>query len=123
VAYGQAQAALSGFTKLTATGLAAEELRLRARRSECGVHAFCARRAASSAEDGQGQCIDLSQWEATLQLMGEGIMEYQLAGKEPGPNDGNRHARMSPHGVFRCPIWSRGTSGVNSTGGCRSPSQ
>ena len=37
-----------------------------------------------------------------LQLMGEGLMEYQLAGKEPGPNDGNRHPRMSPQGVFRC---------------------
>lgn len=105
VAYGQAQAALSGFTKLTGhrdwppknCGFVLAD-------PNAGVHGAFAVLAAlrHRLRTGQGQCIDLSQWEATLQLMGEGLMEYQLAGKEPGPNDGNRHPCMSPHGVFRC---------------------
>ncbi|MBI3798697.1 MAG: CoA transferase [Deltaproteobacteria bacterium] len=105
VAYGQAQAALSGFTKLTGhKGSSPKNCGFVLADPNAGVHGAFAVLAAlrHRLKTGQGQCIDLSQWEATLQLMGEGLMEYQLAGKEPGPNDGNRHPQMAPHGVFRC---------------------
>lgn len=105
VAYGQAQAALSGFTRLTGhRGWPPKDCGFVLADPNAGVHGAFAVLAAlrHRMKTGQGQFIDLSQWEATLQLMSEGLMEYQLAGKEPGPNDGNRHPRMSPHGVFRC---------------------
>ena len=105
VAYGQAQAALSGFTKLTGhRGWPPKNCGFVLADPNAGVHGAFAVLVAlrHRLKTGQGQFIDLSQWEATLQLMGEGVMEYQLAGKEPGPNDGNRHPRMAPHGVFRC---------------------
>jgi benzylsuccinate CoA-transferase BbsF subunit len=105
VAYGQAQAALSGFTKLTGyRGWPPKNCGYVHADPNAGTHGAFAILAALRyrSKTGAGQFIDMSQWEATLQLMGEGLMEYQIAGKEPGPNDGNRHPSMSPHGVFRC---------------------
>lgn len=50
---------------------------------------------------GEGQYIDLSQWEATASLVGEAIMDYTMNGRVQGPQ-GNAHASMAPHGNYRC---------------------
>ncbi len=50
---------------------------------------------------GQGQCIDLSQYEASLQVIAPAIMEYAATGREP-TRRGNRSLSMAPHGVYRC---------------------
>jgi benzylsuccinate CoA-transferase BbsF subunit len=52
---------------------------------------------------GQGQHIDYSQQEATMQMVGPAFMDYVLNGRVAGPL-GNRHplAAAAPHGVFPC---------------------
>jgi crotonobetainyl-CoA:carnitine CoA-transferase CaiB-like acyl-CoA transferase len=50
---------------------------------------------------GAGQYIDLSQWETSIAVLGEGLAEQSLTGRQPERN-GNRDPEMSPHGVFRC---------------------
>ena len=50
---------------------------------------------------GKGQYIDMSQWESTMAVLGEGIMDYTMNGTQP-PRNGNRVAGMAPHGMFRC---------------------
>ncbi len=50
---------------------------------------------------GNGQYIDMSQWESTMAVLGEGIMDYTMNGRQP-PRDGNRDPWIAPHGVFRC---------------------
>jgi len=50
---------------------------------------------------GQGQYVDISEWEATTSLLGEPLMEYVMNGRIPGPR-GNRDAIMSPHGYYPC---------------------
>src|SRR5262249_46813228 len=44
-------------------------------------------------------CIDLSQWETTMAVLAEAIVEYTMNGAAP-PRDGNRDPHMAPHGVF-----------------------
>ena len=48
---------------------------------------------------GEGQYIDMSQWECAMGLLPEGIMEYTMNGREPA-RDGNRDPLIAPHGVF-----------------------
>jgi benzylsuccinate CoA-transferase BbsF subunit len=50
---------------------------------------------------GEGQFIDLSAWEATTTLLTEGIMDYTLNLRVPGPQD-NKHPAMAPHGYYPC---------------------
>jgi benzylsuccinate CoA-transferase BbsF subunit len=50
---------------------------------------------------GEGQYIDISEWEATTSLLGEPLMEYVMNGRIPGPR-GNRDTVMSPHGYYPC---------------------
>jgi benzylsuccinate CoA-transferase BbsF subunit len=50
---------------------------------------------------GEGQYVDISEWEATTSLLGEPLMEYLMNGRIPGPR-GNRDAIMSPHGYYPC---------------------
>lgn len=50
---------------------------------------------------GQGQHIDLAQWETAVSVTGEAVMEYVLTGRSPGPL-GNLHPRMAPHSTYRC---------------------
>lgn len=49
---------------------------------------------------GQGQNIDLSQWEAAIMLLPEAFMDYSMNGTQP-ERMGNRDPHMAPHGVFR----------------------
>lgn len=50
---------------------------------------------------GRGQYVDLSQREATINWVGESVLEYQMTGRDP-VWIGNRDAYMAPSGVYRC---------------------
>jgi benzylsuccinate CoA-transferase BbsF subunit len=52
-------------------------------------------------ETGQGQHIDLSEWEVAVSLLGEAIVGFQLTGTEPQPA-GNRLPGMAPCGIYPC---------------------
>jgi crotonobetainyl-CoA:carnitine CoA-transferase CaiB-like acyl-CoA transferase len=49
---------------------------------------------------GQGQYIDQSQLETAVQLIAEGLLQFQITGKEP-ERVGNHHPRMSPHNTYK----------------------
>jgi benzylsuccinate CoA-transferase BbsF subunit len=49
---------------------------------------------------GQGQYIDQSQLETAVQLIAEGLLQYQITGKEP-ERVGNHHPVMSPHNTYK----------------------
>jgi len=50
---------------------------------------------------GEGQCIDMSQWEAAMGLVAEGLLAYQMTGEQP-PRIENRDPYEAPQGVYRC---------------------
>ncbi|MBI3328874.1 MAG: CoA transferase, partial [Nitrospinae bacterium] len=50
---------------------------------------------------GEGQAIEISQWEASLSLLGEGVLEYVMNGRVLSPM-GNVHPSMVPHNNYRC---------------------
>ena len=50
---------------------------------------------------GQGQFIDLGQWEATSAMYGAQMLDYQWNGRVQGPM-GNRDVAAAPHGVYPC---------------------
>ncbi len=50
---------------------------------------------------GEGQCIDMSQWEAAMGLVAEGVLAYQMTGEQP-PRIENRDPYEAPQGVYRC---------------------
>jgi len=50
---------------------------------------------------GQGQYIDMSQWEAALPLVVEGLLTYQMTGKQP-ERMGARDEFQAPQGIFPC---------------------
>jgi crotonobetainyl-CoA:carnitine CoA-transferase CaiB-like acyl-CoA transferase len=50
---------------------------------------------------GEGQYIDISEWEAVTSLLGEPLMDYAMNGRVRGPM-GNRCAGMAPHGFYPC---------------------
>jgi benzylsuccinate CoA-transferase BbsF subunit len=49
---------------------------------------------------GEGQYIDLSQWETSMAVLPEAVLAWTMNGIQP-PRDGNRDPDMAPHGVFR----------------------
>jgi benzylsuccinate CoA-transferase BbsF subunit len=50
---------------------------------------------------GEGQYIELAQYEASVHLLDTELMEVLVNGVEP-PRRGNRWSEYVPHGVFRC---------------------
>jgi benzylsuccinate CoA-transferase BbsF subunit len=50
---------------------------------------------------GEGQYLELAQYEAALHLHDTELLEYLVNGDEP-PRLGNRSREFVPHGVFRC---------------------
>jgi len=68
-----------------------------------GLHAALAVLAALRHRErtGEGQYIDMSQWEAAMPLVVEGLLAYQMYGEQP-PRLGNRDLFEAPQGVFRC---------------------
>ncbi|SRR5579875_46352 len=104
VAYGPAQIPLSGFSALTGykgwppmhTGFSYAD-------PNAGVHGAFAILAAlyHRAKTGQGQYIDMSQWECAMALLPEGILEYTFNNCE-AERIGNSDPHMAPHGIYRC---------------------
>jgi benzylsuccinate CoA-transferase BbsF subunit len=50
---------------------------------------------------GEGQVIEIAQWEAAVSILGEGLLDYVMNGRVLGPT-GNAHPYMAPHGNYRC---------------------
>jgi benzylsuccinate CoA-transferase BbsF subunit len=104
VSYGPAQVPLSGLSSLTGyAGWPPMHVGISYGDPTAGLHAAFALLAALLYRErtGEGQYIDMSQWESTMVLIGEGIMDYTMNGTQP-PRMGNRVPHMAPHGVFRC---------------------
>lgn len=102
--YGPAMAPLSGMSSVT--GYAdgpPEEIGLSLGDPNGGINAATAICAALVARKrtGQGQCIDVSMWEAMTALVPEAWMEHAMNGSE-FPRDGNHDLWMAPHNCFRC---------------------
>jgi benzylsuccinate CoA-transferase BbsF subunit len=56
---------------------------------------------AHRARTGEGQLIDLAQYESTISLLGTSVLEYTMRGSVAG-QQANRSAAAAPHGVYRC---------------------
>ncbi len=103
VSYGPAQVPLSGLSSVTGyRGHPPMHVGISYGDPTGGLHGAVAVLAAllHRARTGRGQYIDLSQWETTMAVLPEGIVEYTMNGAAP-PRDGNRDPHMAPHGVFR----------------------
>jgi len=104
MAYGPAIGPLCGLSSLTGyPGEGPRELGISLGDPTAGITASYALCAALLARQrtGRGQHIDISLWEATAALAGEGWMAYAMTGQPP-ERVGNRDAQMAPHGCFRC---------------------
>jgi len=102
--YGPAMAPLTGMSAMTGyAGGPPEEIGLSLGDPNGGINAATAICAALAARKrtGQGQCIDVSMWEAMTALVPEGWMEYAMNGTEVA-RDGNHDLWMAPHNCFRC---------------------
>lgn len=103
VAYGPAQVPLSGLSALTGyKGGPPLHAGFSYGDPNGGIHGAFAVLAAlyHRARTGEGQYIDLSQWETSVAMVAEGVVEYQMTGREP-ERMGNRDHWMAPHGLFR----------------------
>ena len=104
VAYGPTQVPTIGLASLTGyPGGGPREVGLSYGDPNAGLNAAIALLAALRHRDrtGEGQYIDMSQWEAAVPLVAEGLLTYQLTGAQP-PRMGNRDQQEAPQGVFRC---------------------
>jgi benzylsuccinate CoA-transferase BbsF subunit len=104
VAYGPAQVPLSGLSALTGyRGWPPMHAGFSYADPNGGVHGAFAIMAAlfHRSKTGQGQYIDMSQWECAMDLLAEGILEYTMNGVEP-ERIGNEDPQMAPHGIYRC---------------------
>jgi benzylsuccinate CoA-transferase BbsF subunit len=104
IAYGPAQVPLSGLSSLTGyKGWPPMHSGFSYADPNAGVHGAFAILAAlfHRKKTGEGQYIDMSQWECVMALLPEGIMEYTMNGTEP-ERIGNADPLMAPHGVFKC---------------------
>jgi benzylsuccinate CoA-transferase BbsF subunit len=50
---------------------------------------------------GEGQAIEVAQWEAAASMLGEGLLDYVMNGRVLSPA-GNSHPTMVPHDNYRC---------------------
>src|SRR5437660_11518430 len=103
VSYGPAQVPLSGMSSVTGyRGFPPMHVGLPYGDPTGGLHGAVAVLAAllHRARSGEGQYIDLSQWESSMTVLPEAIISWTMNGVAP-PRDGNRDADMAPHGVFR----------------------
>jgi len=104
VSYGPAQAPLSGLSSLTGfPDFPPMHVGFSYGDPNGGLHGAFAVLAAlmHRARTGEGQYIDLSQWETSIAITGEGLMAQVMNGAPP-PRIGNRDPYMAPHGLFRC---------------------
>jgi benzylsuccinate CoA-transferase BbsF subunit len=104
VAYGPAQVPLSGLSSLTGyKGFPPMHAGFSYADPNAGIHgAFAVLTALIHRhKTGEGQFIDMSQWECAMDLLAEGILEYTFNGREP-ERSGNRDPFIAPHGIFKC---------------------
>ena len=104
VSYGPAQVPMSGLSSLTGfPGFPPMHVGFSYGDPNGGLHGAFAVLAAlmHRARTGEGQYIDLSQWETSVAVLGEGVMEQVMNRTQP-PRMGNRDPSMAPHGLFRC---------------------
>lgn len=104
VSYGPAQVPLSGMSSLTGyAGWQPMHVGMSYGDPNAGLHAaFTVLSALLYRErTGHGQYIDMSQWEATMSVLGEAFVGYAMTGTQ-SPRNGNRVDHMAPHGLFRC---------------------
>jgi len=104
VSYGPAQVPLSGFSSLTGyRGWRPMHIGISYGDPTAGLEGAAAVLAAliHRKRTGQGQFIDLSQWESTMALLPEGVLEQTMTGRAP-ERDGNHDARWAPHAMYRC---------------------
>ena len=103
VSYGPAQVPLSGMSSVTGyRGFPPMHVGVSYGDPTGGLHGAVAVLAAllHRARTGQGQFIDLSQWETSMAVLPEALLAWTMNGVQP-PRDGNRDPHMAPHGVFR----------------------
>jgi crotonobetainyl-CoA:carnitine CoA-transferase CaiB-like acyl-CoA transferase len=103
VSYGPAQVPLSGMSSVTGyRGFPPMHLGISYGDPTGGLHGAVAVLAAllHRARTGTGQYVDLAQWETSMAVLPEPIIEQAMNGTQPA-RDGNRHPHMAPHGVFR----------------------
>lgn len=104
MAYGPATPPLAGLSALTGyRGGAPREVGISIGDPAAGITAAAGICAALVARErsGRGQYLDVSLWEATAILTGEGWLAHELTGHAP-PRIGNRDPWMAPHGCYRC---------------------
>lgn len=102
VSYGPAQVPLSGLSSVTGyRGFPPMHVGVSYGDPTGGLHGAVAVLAAllHRARSGRGQYIDLSQWETTMAVLPEAIVDWTANRHQPA-RDGNRDPQMSPHGVF-----------------------
>jgi len=102
VSYGPAQVPMSGLSQLTGyVGWQPMHVGMSYGDPNAGLHAAFAVIAALYHRDrtGEGQYIDMSQWESSMGVIGEAFMHHAMNGEQPA-RQGSRSERMAPHGVF-----------------------
>ena len=105
VAYGRPQVPASGLAAMTGyKGFPPMHAGFSYGDPNAGAHGAFAMISAlfHRAKTGEGQYIDMSQWECVMDLLAEGILEYTMNGREPERN-GNRDPQMAPHGIVQVP--------------------
>src|SRR3989442_7835041 len=103
VSYGPAQVPLSGMSSVTGCrGFPPMHVGISYGDPTGGLHGAVAVLAAlvHRARIGQGQYIDLSQWETSMAVLAEAITDWTMNRAAP-ERDGNRDPHMAPHRVVR----------------------
>jgi crotonobetainyl-CoA:carnitine CoA-transferase CaiB-like acyl-CoA transferase len=103
VSYGPAQVPLSGLSSVTGyRDFPPMHVGISYGDPTGGLHGAVAVLAAllHRRRTGEGQYIDLSQWETSVAVLPEAVLDWTMNGRQP-PRDGNRDPHMAPHGVFR----------------------
>jgi benzylsuccinate CoA-transferase BbsF subunit len=104
VSYGPAQVPLSGLSSLSGyAGWPPMHVGMSYGDPNAGLHAAFAVLSAifHRGQTGKGQYIDMSQWESSLAVVAEGLMDQAFNGTQP-ERMGNRIQYMAPHGIYRC---------------------
>ena len=103
IGYGPPAGAFAGFFSTTGyQGLPPSEIGISYADPNAGVWAANLLLAALLHREatGEGQYIDLSQWEAALMMMGEGLMEHAMNGRTP-ERIGDHDPQMAPHNTYK----------------------
>ena len=104
IAYGPVQVAMTGLSSVSGyPGRGPSEIGIAYGDPNAGIHAALAVLAAlrHRRRTGEGQYVDMSQWEAAIGLGAEALMDVAMNGTQPSVQ-GNRDRLEAPQGVFRC---------------------